>query len=163
MEQDAQYIQRDFFSLLPGSAGGRALLEKYGTEYFRVLGQKAAHRPDEERHRSAQQAAQTRLRRLYTTPRTVISYELDEAVIHRVIPYWPARSRRCRPVWVKIELARRRVPGITLYYEHLLVRERRSRYILFATISGHNTCTPCEEAARQLCRNAHRCLANSLA
>jgi ribosomal protein S14 len=41
-EHLGEYVQLDFFSLLPGSAGGRALRDLRGSEYFSELAKNAA-------------------------------------------------------------------------------------------------------------------------
>jgi hypothetical protein len=109
---DTVYHQLDFFHLLPGSAGGRALRALKGNGYFAELARNAAaRRTKEERQAIHTKGVQERLRRLYTIPRTEVSmwqgcsvtYELTE----RVIPWWPHqknRHRRKRPVFVRIEL-----------------------------------------------------------
>jgi hypothetical protein len=112
MEQEACYYQLDFFDLLPGSAGGRALRDRRGSEYFSELAKNAAARKTkEERQAIHQKGVTSRLRRLYTVPRTVTSIQegLNAAwrVTERIIPYWPRRTtcRRKKPVMVRIELS----------------------------------------------------------
>jgi hypothetical protein len=103
------YFQLDFFSLLPGFAGGRALLEKRGVEHFRQLAQLSSQRSEHERRTAARIGSAARLRRLYQEPRTRVYVELDELVTERIVPWWPhqkERQRRKRPVMVKIELNR---------------------------------------------------------
>jgi hypothetical protein len=106
------YVQLDFFSLLPGFAGGRALLEQRGVEHFRQLAQRSAQRSSHERRTAARMGSATRLRRLYQEPRTCVYVELDELVTERIVPWWPhqrERQRRKRPVMVKIELHRQQL------------------------------------------------------
>jgi hypothetical protein len=115
MEQETprgEYYQLDFFHLLPGSAGGRALRNLRGSEYFAELARNAAaKRSKEERQAIHKKAVKERLRRLYTIPRTVTSLEIGYQrawrVTERVIPYWPDRAtrRRQKPVFVRIELS----------------------------------------------------------
>jgi hypothetical protein len=103
------YVQEDFFHLLPGFAGGRALRDVRGAAHFRHLAWLSAGRPEHERKQAARNASITRLRRLYTVPRTVQFLELDELVTERIVPWWPHqknRQRRKRPVFVRIELER---------------------------------------------------------
>lgn len=104
-----EFHQTDFFSLLPGSAGGRALKEKRGTGHFVEMARAAAaERSPEERQAIAHKAARERRRRLYSWPRTVCREMAGWRIIERVIPYWPhqkGRRRRTRPMFVRIEVA----------------------------------------------------------
>lgn len=111
MQQEAQYHQLDFFDLLPGSAGGRALRALKGNSYFSDLARNAAaKRTKQEKQAIRQKGAEERRRRLYTTPRTEVSdwrvFDMVYRITERVIPYWPRWStkRRQRPVFVRIEL-----------------------------------------------------------
>jgi hypothetical protein len=111
MEQhESEYIQLDFFHLLPGSAGGRALRALKGNDYFAELARSAAaQRSKEERQTLAGKSACERRRRLYTIPRTVRYVEVGFLVTERIVPWWPHqrnRQRRKRPVFVHIELER---------------------------------------------------------
>jgi hypothetical protein len=111
-----EYVQLDFFSLLPGSAGGRALRDRKGSEYFSELARNAAARKTrEERQAIHQKGVAERLRRLYSIPRTEIYEELEDLVVERIIPYWSHRrtKRRRRPVFVRIELSREKVREMT--------------------------------------------------
>jgi hypothetical protein len=104
------YVQEDFFHLLPGFAGGRALYIQRGPEHFRNLAYISAGRPEEERRLAALRGALTRLRRLYTVPRTEVSdwpvFDTIYRITERVIPWFPDRGRkRKRPVFVRIELS----------------------------------------------------------
>ena len=48
---EGEYVQLSFFSLLPGSAGGRALRALRGNDYFASLAHTAAHkRTAQQRH-----------------------------------------------------------------------------------------------------------------
>jgi hypothetical protein len=108
------YVQLDFFDFLPGFAGGRALYHQRGAEHFRQLAWASARRPEHERKQAARNGVLTRLRRLYTVPRTVQFVELDELVTERIVPWWPHqknRQRRKRPVYVRIELERVALDG----------------------------------------------------
>jgi hypothetical protein len=114
MEQEtiSAYIQLDFFHLLPGSAGGRALRGQRGSEYFSELARNAAaRRTPQERKAIHQKGITERLRRLYTIPKTVTSLQIGHTatwrITERVIPWWPHRAtrRRKRPVMVRIELS----------------------------------------------------------
>ncbi len=114
-----QYMQLDFFALLPGAAGGRALFAQRGSEHFRQLAQRSALRPPQARQEAAYKASATRKYRRYKLPRTRVFVELDELVTERIVPYWPHqpyRRRRKRPVFVRIELAR--VPQEVSYEAH---------------------------------------------
>src|SRR3954469_3458915 len=108
MEQtETDYLQHDFFHLFPGFAGGRALREQHGSEHFRHLAWLSSQRSAHERRQTAQNAIATRLRRLYTIPRTCVYRELDELVTERIVPWWPHqknRQRWKRPMFVRIEL-----------------------------------------------------------
>src|SRR5215213_7194851 len=103
---EGEYIQLDFFEFLPGYAGGRSLLQKRGPEHFRQLAYISANRPEHERRRAAQNAAATRLRRLYTVPRTEVYEGHGMRLVERVVPWFPhwATKRRKRPIYVRIEL-----------------------------------------------------------
>jgi hypothetical protein len=107
------YYQSDFFGLLPGAAGGRALRALKDSEYFREIARTAAKKRSKEvRQAIASKAAHERRRRLYTIVRTVNYVELDERVTERIIPWWPHqknRQRRKRPVFVRVEVQRERV------------------------------------------------------
>src|SRR6266545_6262584 len=109
-QQECTYVQRDFFGLLPGAAGGRALRALKGNDYFAELARTAAtNRSRQEREEIRRKSASERRRRLYTIPRTVRFIELDELVTERIVPWWPHqknRQRRKRPVFVRIELER---------------------------------------------------------
>lgn len=106
--QEVVYRQLDFFHLLPGSAGGRALRALRGDDYFADLARAAAaHRSEEERQELSRKRADTRRRRLYTLPRTVRFMQAGCIIIERIVPYWPHqknRQRRKRPIFVHIEL-----------------------------------------------------------
>src|SRR5690349_7259394 len=103
---EGDYYQLDFFDLLPGYAGGRSLLLKRGPEHFRQMAYISASRTEEERKRSAQEAALTRLRRLYTVPRTEIWEGHGMRLVERVVPWFPhwATKRRKKPIYVRIVL-----------------------------------------------------------
>jgi hypothetical protein len=106
--QEVTYCQLDFFHLLPGSAGGRALRALKGNGYFVELARVAAsRRTKEQRQAISRKAACERRRRLYTLPRTVRFTEAGFLVTERIVPWWPHqknRHRRERPVFVRIEL-----------------------------------------------------------
>ena len=108
-----EYYQSNFFGLLPGAAGGRALRALKDSEYFRELARAAAEKRSKEvRHAIATKAAHERRRRLYTIVRTVNYVELDERVTERIIPWWPHqknRQHRKKPVFVRVEVRRERV------------------------------------------------------
>jgi hypothetical protein len=109
-QHEADYIQRDFFGLLPGAAGGRALRALKGSDYFAELARKSvAKHPEGHMRELGKRGAVERRRRLYHTPRMVRYIELDELVTERIVPWWPHqknRQRRKRPVFVRIELER---------------------------------------------------------
>ena len=115
---EGEYVQLSFFSLLPGSAGGRALRALRGNDYFASLAHTAAHnRTAQQRQELALKSAQERQRRLYSSPRTVSYIEAGFLVIERVVPWWPHqpnRQRRKRPVLVRIEIERYEVSDETL-------------------------------------------------
>jgi hypothetical protein len=102
-----EYVQLDFFNLLPGFAGGRSLYKQRGPEHFRQLAYASANRPEYARKQAARNAALTRLRRLYTVPRTEVWEGHGMRLVERVIPWWPhwATRRRKRPIYVRIELS----------------------------------------------------------
>jgi len=105
-QPDTTYVQEDFFHLLPGYAGGKALLIQRGPEHFRQLAWASAQRPEEERKQAARRGAMTRLRKLYTVPRTEVFEGYGMRLVERVVPWWPhwATKRRRRPIYVRIEL-----------------------------------------------------------
>jgi hypothetical protein len=125
----ASFVQLDFFSVMPGFAGGRALLAQRGVEHFRHLATLSSQRPQNERAAAARSASVTRRQRRYTLPRTRVYIELDEQVTERIVPYWPHRRAgrvRTRPVMVHIELARERVCDDEEWlYRRLEAMERR--------------------------------------
>jgi hypothetical protein len=113
---ECEYYQLDFFHLLPGSAGGRALRDRRGSEYFSELAKSAAAKKTrEERQAIYQKGVKERLRRLYTIPRTEIYQELEYLVTERIVPWWPhwRTKRRRRPIFVRIELSRDKVRDMT--------------------------------------------------
>jgi len=107
-EKETDYIQLDFFGLLPGAAGGRALRTLKGKEYFADLAHKAAQKqPDGYMRDLGRRGGEERRRRLYTHPRTVSYTIAGYRITERVVPWWPhqnRRQRRKRPVFVRIEL-----------------------------------------------------------
>lgn len=111
--EKVEYYQSDFFGLLPGAAGGRALRAIKDSAYFRELARTAAERRSKEaRQAIASKAACERRRRLDTTARTIRYVELNELVTERIIPWWPHqknRQHRKKPVFVRIELQREKV------------------------------------------------------
>jgi hypothetical protein len=128
-----EYIQLDFFGLLPGAAGGRALRDKRGREYFQQLAAKSAARPAQARRLAALKATATRRYRRHHIARTRVFVEIDEQVTERVIPYWPRNTRRRRPIYVRIELARTLIPDAIPLLERLkaelgLIEESRATY-----------------------------------
>lgn len=109
MEQkEANYIQLDFFGLLPGTAGGRALRAAKGNDYFADLGRKAVEKQPQGYMRDlGRKGGAERRRRLYTQPRTISYTIAGYRVTERVVPWWPhqkQRQHRKRPVFVRIEL-----------------------------------------------------------
>src|SRR5689334_9626050 len=100
--QETHSIQLDFFGLLPGAAGGRALRALRGNDYFSKLARTAAtNRSAQTRQEITRKSTSERRRRLYQLPRTVRYVELDEFVTERIVPWWPHqknRQRRKRPV-----------------------------------------------------------------
>jgi len=82
---EGEYIQLDFFDFLPGFAGGRSLYKQRGPEHFRQLAYISANRPEHERKQAAQRGAVTRLRRLYTVPRTEIWEGHGMRLVERVV------------------------------------------------------------------------------
>src|SRR5215210_6186299 len=119
MEQEhvpTDYHQLDFFHLLPGSAGGRALRDLRGSEYFSELARNAAaKKTKEERQAIHKKGVVERLRRLYSIPRTEVYEELEDLVTERVVPWFPHWStrRRKRPIFVRIELSRTKIREMT--------------------------------------------------
>lgn len=101
--------QRELRELFSGSAGGRAIVERHGTDHMRALGALGG-RTTVERHGAGHMRALGALggsesrKRLYRWPKDV--YSLD-GTPQRRIPYYPPRStrRRRRPVFVYVEVA----------------------------------------------------------
>jgi hypothetical protein len=117
-----EYRQQSFFHLLPGSAGGRALRDQRGTEYFSNLAKAAAdRRTPQERQAIALKAAEERQRRRLTLPRTAILLGNGYRITERIVPYWP--KRRKRPLFVRIELE-----CIELAERQYLILEECSRF-----------------------------------
>lgn len=112
-QQKNEYVQLDFFGLLPGVAGGRKLRALRSNDYFAEPARSgAAQRSKEQRQLLARKSACERRRRLYTTPRTVSYVEAGFLITERIVPWWPHqnnRQRRKRPVFVRIELSRDRL------------------------------------------------------
>jgi hypothetical protein len=112
-KEECRYHQLSFFHLLRGSAGGRALRDQRGKEYFSEMARNAAaRRTKEERRAIAKKAKDERRRRLFTTPRTEVTdwsvFDTIYRITERVIPWWPhqkSRRRRTRPIFVRIELS----------------------------------------------------------
>lgn len=104
----------DFFYLLPGAAGGRALAQQRGGEYFSEIARTAAAlRTDEERRAIARKGAQSRRHRRLHTPRTVTVEAGGIRLVERVIPYYPllkGKTRRTKPEFVRIEVACEELP-----------------------------------------------------
>ena len=105
--------QRDLWGLLPGAAGGRALRDRHGPDYFGTLaaagGRATVARYGRAHMRElARRAAASRRQRRDTQPRTVQSVEVGLVVTERIVPWWPhdpRRQRRKTPVLVRIEVA----------------------------------------------------------
>ena len=112
-QQYADYIQLDFFGLLPGAAGGRALRAVKGDNYFADLGRKTvARHPDGYMRELGKKGAAERRRRLYSQPRTINYTIAGYRITERVVPWWPhqkSRQHRGRPVLVRIEWERVRL------------------------------------------------------
>lgn len=103
--------QHDIFHLLPGVAGGRALRDQRGNEYFAYLARRgAAMRSQEVRRAISKKGANEARRRLYTTPRSLTYEVLGHRVTERIVPYWPHQKERLRnrkrPIFVYIETDR---------------------------------------------------------
>jgi hypothetical protein len=100
--------QRELWELLPGAAGGQALKQRKGSEYFAQLGARggAATR---DRYgvghlkELAQRGGEATRKRYHSTPRTIQPWY---GGIERYIPYWPPKrtKRRKRPIYVRVEL-----------------------------------------------------------
>lgn len=101
--------QSKLSDLLPGSAGGRRLVELRGRDHLVKLGasggRSTARRHGVEYMRQlGASGGRAKRRRQYMTPATIKSWD---GVIYRRIPYWPhqpQRRRRRRPVFVRVEL-----------------------------------------------------------
>lgn len=104
--------QTDLYQLMRGVAGGRALRDKYGTDYMAQLG-RAGGRATVARYGRSYMAtlgergrAARRLRR-DTLPITIRHWD---GYLYRRIPFWPAPGtmfysrRRRRPILIWIEL-----------------------------------------------------------
>jgi hypothetical protein len=71
----------------------------------------SANRPEHERKQAAKNGALTRLRRLYTVPRTEVYKGHGMRLVERVVPWFPhwATKRRKRPIYVRIEIEFRKL------------------------------------------------------
>lgn len=101
--------QSKLTDLLPGSAGGRRLVDLRGRDHFVQLGASGG-RSTARRYGVAYMrqlgasGGRAKRRRQYTTPATIRSWD---GVIYRRIPYWPhqvRRRRRRRPEFIRVEL-----------------------------------------------------------
>lgn len=97
--------QRDLFALLPGVAGGRALVEQRGASYFAQIGARGGIRTAQMHDMRAlgRRGALVRRWRRYTL-RTEHSWD---GLTYRVIPWWPhdpRRRRRKYPEMVRIQV-----------------------------------------------------------
>jgi hypothetical protein len=93
--------QSELRELLPGSAGGRRLVEQRGAEYMRQLGAAGGRRTVENQGAAymrglATTAAQAR----WWRPRTLRQWD---GVTVRRVAYWTSDRRRRRPLLVRIE------------------------------------------------------------
>lgn len=98
--------QHDLYSLLPGVAGGRALVAQRGRRHLVEMGttggRTTALRYGREYMRElAARGGRAKRHKQYTMPATITAWD---GVTYRRVPYWPARRRRKRPVFVRIEL-----------------------------------------------------------
>lgn len=100
--------QHELRDLFPGSAGGRAVLDRRGTEYFRQLGARGGRTTTQRYGRGymrllGARGGTERRRRLYSRARLVRPWY---GGLERRVPYWPAKTakRRKRPIFVAITL-----------------------------------------------------------
>jgi hypothetical protein len=106
--EPATVEQRQLKELYRGSAGGRALRDRRGREYFRDLGRRGGRTTVQRlgtAHMNAigERGRTERQRRLYGWPRNVRNLW---GITERRIPYWPrhSTSRRQRPIMIYVEV-----------------------------------------------------------
>jgi len=101
--------QQDVFSILPGVAGGRALRDSQGSNYFAQIGARGGCATRERyglphMRDLASRGGRAKRRKLYSVPATISAWD---GVTYRRVPYWPHQvrgRRRQRPIFVRIEL-----------------------------------------------------------
>jgi hypothetical protein len=104
---DGDFTQHDLFGLLRGARGGRALRDSYGRAYLITIASRGGYTTLERYGRDylrelASRGGKTRRRKGDTQPRTVIHWD---GTPERHVPYRPRRSRRRRPLIVRIFLS----------------------------------------------------------
>ena len=99
-------IQHDLFGLFPGAPGGRALRDTYGRDHLITIastgGRTTLERYGQDYMRElASRGGKAKRHKEDTQPRTVIHWD---GTPERHVPYRPPRSRRHRPLIVRIFL-----------------------------------------------------------
>jgi hypothetical protein len=100
------FTQHDLFGLFPGSLGGRTLRDTYGHDHLVSIaatgGQTTLGRYGKSYMRElASRGGKAKRHKADTQPRTVIHWD---GTPERHVPYRPPRSRRRRPLVVRIFL-----------------------------------------------------------
>jgi hypothetical protein len=103
---DEGFIQHDLFGLFPGAPGGRTLRDIYGRDHLRAIaatgGRATLDRYGQTYMRElASRGGKAKRHKEDTQPRTVIHWD---GTPERHVPYRPPRSRRRRPLIIRIFL-----------------------------------------------------------
>ena len=100
------FTQHDLFGLFPGAPGGRTLRDTYGRDHLVTIASTGGrttfdrYGPDYMRELAAR-GGKAKRHKEDTQPRTVIHWD---GTPERHVPYCPPRSRRRRPLIVRIFL-----------------------------------------------------------
>jgi hypothetical protein len=103
---DEDFTQHDLFGLLRGAPGGRALRDSYGRDHLITIAA-AGGRTTLERYgptymrELASRGGKAKRHKEDTQPRTVIHWD---GTPERHVPYRPPRSKRRRPLIIRIFL-----------------------------------------------------------
>jgi hypothetical protein len=103
---DRDFTQHDLFGLFKGAPGGRALRDLYGRVYLLTIARRGGYttlaRYGKDYMRAlASRGGKAKRHKADTQPRTVIHWD---GTPERHVPYRPPRSRRRRPLIVRIFL-----------------------------------------------------------
>jgi hypothetical protein len=99
-------IQHDLFGLFPGALGGRALRDIYGRDHLLTIAATGGRTTHERYGQTymrelASRGGKAKRRKEETQPRTVTHWD---GTPERHVPYHPPRSRRKRPLIIRIFL-----------------------------------------------------------